>query len=297
MSFAGDLWSSVNRVASQAKLNLKTILVGTGDEILSKAPGSLTTGQIASVTADSSGGSLRAGDIVQWNGSAWAAPDAVTTSFRDTMIGAIQNTWFASFPAVTEGLFYKSGTGGTYVDTISGTDAYILASTSTTTSSAANLRYGGYVYSFTYPSMFETRIQLSNTTTSTVARCGMNMEPVDITTDNKAKYGIEGCTGCNETSISVISSEGTLRSKNTDSSDNYALLGNYAMKLDPNVSVKYRKESGAIISKATNVPYTGVSDRSNSWMCGVQTGTTAARTLKLYAFSAVAQLGDTIPTI
>lgn len=297
MSFAGDLWSSVNRIASQAKLNLKTNLVGTGDEILSKAPGTLIHGQLASVTADSSGGSLRAGDIVQWNGSAWATPDAVTTSFRDTLIGAIQNTWFASFPAVTESLFYKSGTGGTYVDTISGTDSYILASTSTSTSSAANMRYGGFVYSFAYPSMFIARIQLSNTTTSTVARCGMNMEPVDITTDNKVKYGIEGCTGCNETSISVISSNGTLRSKHTGSTDNYALLGNYGMRLTPAENVKYRKESGAIVTKTSEVPSTGVSDRSLSWMCGVQTGTTAARTLKLYGFTAVAQYGDTMPTI
>lgn len=297
MSFAGDLWSSVNRVASQAKLNLKTILVGTGNEILSKAPGSLTLGQIASVTADSSGGSLRAGDIVQWNGSAWAAPDAVTTSFRDTLISAIQNTWFANFPCATEGLFHKSGTGGTYTNTISGTNSYVLASTSTSTSSAANMRYGGFTYSFAYPSIFITRIQLANNTTSTVARCGMNMEAADVTTDNKVKYGFEGCSSCNDINISIISSEGTTRSKNTQSTDNYSLLGNYSMRLDPGINVKYRKESGAIITKSTNVPSTGVSDRANSWMCGIQTGTTAARTLILYGFSAVAQHGDTIPTI
>jgi hypothetical protein len=53
MSFSGDLWSAVNRIASQAKMNLKTSLVGTGDQILAKTAGSLQVGQIASVTTAS----------------------------------------------------------------------------------------------------------------------------------------------------------------------------------------------------------------------------------------------------
>lgn len=306
MSFAGDLWSSVNRYASQAKLNLKSLLVGTGDQVLGKAPGSLIIGQCASVTADSSGGSLKAGNIYQWNGSSWITGEGTAHShssesdggtFRDVMIGSIQNTWFANFPGVTKSMFYQSGSGGTYADTISSTNAYIVASTSTTSASAANLRYGGFCYSFAYPAMFVVRIQLASTTTSSTARCGMNMESAEDVTNNKVKMGFEGCSTCNETYVSVISADGTTRSKNTQSTDNYATLSNYGMRLDSGVNVKYRKESGTIITKTTNVPASGVSDRANSWICGIQTSTTAARTLQLYGFSAVGQFGDTMPQI
>ena len=73
MSFGGDLWSSVNRIASQAKMNIKTVLVGTGNQILAKSAGLLQVGQIASVTAASTGGALQPG-IVRWSGSAWVSP-------------------------------------------------------------------------------------------------------------------------------------------------------------------------------------------------------------------------------
>src|SRR5688500_19047114 len=102
MSFSGDLWSSVNRVASQAKMNLKTLLVGTGDQILAKSAGSLQVGQIASVTTASTGGALQPG-IYRWNGSAWTSPQggihthtssADGGTFQDLLIKAIQNTWY-----------------------------------------------------------------------------------------------------------------------------------------------------------------------------------------------------------
>lgn len=297
MSFAGDLWSSVNRYSSQAKMNLKTTLVGTGDQILSKSAGQLIIGQLASVTADSTGGSLRAGDIVQWNGSAWSTPEAVISSFRDTLINGIQNTWFASFPSVTKSMFYTSGTGSTYADVINSTNAYVTITSGATSTNSGNLRYGGLAYSFGYPSMFWTRMQLADSTTSSTARAGMNMEAANDVTNNKVKYGFEGCATCNDTNVSVISSDGTTRSKNTQSTDNYALLGNYAMRHDPGLNVKYRKESGAIVTKATNVPSTGTSDRANAWICGIQTTTSSNKVLTLYGFQAVAQHGDTVPTI
>lgn len=297
MSFAGDLWSSVNRYSSQAKMNLKTNLVGTGDQILAKSPGQLIIGQLASITADSTGGSLRAGDIVQWNGSSWSTPEAVTTSFRDTLINGIQNTWFASLPSVTKSMFYTSGTGATYADVINSTNAYVTITSGSTSTNSGNLRYGGLAYSFGYPSMFWTRIQLADSTTSTTARCGANLEAANDVTNNKSKYGFEGCSTCNETYISVVSSDGTTRSKNTQSTDNYALLGNYAMRLDPGVNVKYRKETGAIITKNTNIPSSGVSDRANSWIAGIQTTTSSNKVLTLYGFSMCGQHGDTVPLI
>jgi hypothetical protein len=306
MSFAGDLWTSVNRFASQAKMNLKNILVGTGDQILSKSSGQLIPGMLASVTQDSTGGSLKKGNVVQWDGSGWHTPEGTAHThtstadgglFTNILLKAIENTWFANFPCVTKSMFYQSGTGGTYTDTISGTDVFVTINSGDTNTNSGNLRYGGFIHSFAYPSAFVTRIQLANSTTSSTARCGMNMEVANDVTNNKVKYGFEGCSGCNETKVSIISSDGTLRTKNTQSADDYSAIANYIMKLDPGVNVKYRKETGAIITKTNNIPSGGVSDRANSWVCGIQTTTAAAKTLNLYAFEAIGTNGGTMPIL
>ena len=295
MSFPGDLWSSVNRVASQAKMNLKNNLVGTGDQILAKSAGSLQIGQLASVTTASTGGALQPG-IVRWTGSAWVSPQGgVHThtssgdggSFQDLLIQAIENTWYATLPGAALGNFATSGTGGTYANVISGTSKYIEISTGTTSSNAGNLHYGGIALNFAAKSAFTTRILLASTTTSSQARCGMNMEIASAATDNKVKYGFEGCATCNSSSMSIISADGTTRSKVTTSADNYATVGNFIMAHSPGVDVKYRKEAGTIIIKSTNVPTTGTSDRSNTWLAGIQTTTAAARTLQLYGFDAI----------
>jgi hypothetical protein len=305
MSFSGDLWSSVNRIASQSKMNLKTLLVGTGDQILAKSAGSLQVGQLASVTTASTGGALQPG-IFRWNGSAWTSPQggihthtssADGGTFQDLLIQAIENTWHANIPGASEWNFTKSGTGGTYSNVISGTDKYVQISTGTTTSNAGNLHYGGIALNFGAKSAFTTRILLANTTTSSQARCGMNMETASAVTDNKVKYGFEGCATCNSSSMSIVSADGTTRSKTTTSTDNYATVGNFIMTHDPGLNVKYRKEAGTIITKTTNVPSTGTSDRSNTWICGVQTTTTLTRTLQLYGFEAVGSKESTWPSI
>ena len=305
MSFSGDLWSSVNRVASQAKMNLKSILVGTGDQILGKSAGSLQVGQIASVTTASTGGALPAG-IFRWNGSAWTSPQGGIHShtsssdggtFQDLLIQAIQNTWYANHPGATKGLFDTSGTGGTYDDIISGTSKYVEITSGATSSNAGNLHYGGIALNFAAKSAFTTRILLASTTTNSLARCGVNIEKADVATDNKVKYGFEGCSTCNSSSMSIISADGTTRSKNTTSADSYATVGNFIMSHDPGINVKYRKESGSIITKTTNVPTTGTSDRSNTWLTGIQTTTAASRTLNLYGFSCVGTVENPWPSL
>lgn len=235
------------------------------------------------------------GQSTRWNSHTHIHIDGGT--FKDILIEAIENTWYASHPSITHEMFAKSGTGGTYSNVVSGTDNYAQISSGTTSSNAGNFHYGGITYSFASKSAFATRIQLADSTTSSQARCGMNIEKADAVTDNKVKYGFEGCSTCNSSSMSIISSEGTTRSKNTTSADNYATVGNFIMDHSPGVNVRYRKEGGTIIIKTTNVPATGTADRSNAWLCGIQTTTTAAKVLKLYGFEAVAQKESTWPIL
>ena len=308
MSFAGDLWSSTNRIPSVAKMNLKNVLVGTGDQILAKSAGSLQTGQIASVTTPSTGGALKIG-VYTWNGSSWISPQGGLHThqsssdggtFQNILFESIENLWFVNKMGVTKSEFKTSGTGGTYLDIITGTDTYVQINSGATSSNSGNLRYGGVLYTFQQPSEFAVKILLASTTTSSLARVGMNMELAEATTDNKVKYGMEGCgggTGCSATNITIASANGTTRSRDSSSSDNYSTVGNFMMKADPGVNVKYIKGGGSVITKTTNPPASGTPDPANSWITGIQTSTAAARTLNLYGFYCVGSIGETWPSL
>ena len=302
MSFLGDLYSSTNRIASQAKQNLKSNIVGTGDQIEAISSSLLKDGMVASVTADSTSGNLAAGQIVQWQtGVGWTtkgtaghshSSDAEGGTMRDVMMHAVSSLYFVNLLTPTQENFSTSGTGGTYSDILSGTDKYLQLTTGSTTNNSGNLHLGGITLTFSAASNFITRIKLASSTTSTNARVGLNMEVSNAVTDNKVKYGFEGCSSCNGTDISIISSDGTTRSKNTTSTDNYSNTGNYIMQLEPGVNVKYRKENGTIITKTTNVPSAGTSDRSNTFIAGLQNTGSTSRTLDLYGLYVVGQVGE-----
>ena len=282
--------------------------MGTGDQIEAISSSLLKDGMVASVTADSTSGNLAEGQIVQWKtGVGWRTrgtaghdhtSDAEGGTMLDIMLRAVSNLYFVNLLTPTQEQFSTSGTGGTYSDVRSGTDKYLEVTTGATTNNSGNLHLGGITLSFGAASNFITRIKLASSTTSTNARVGLNMEASNAVTDNKVKYGFEGCSSCNGTDVSIISSDGTTRSKNTSSTDNYSNTGNYIMQLDPGVNVKYRKENGTIITKTTNVPSTGVSDRSNTFLAGCQTLTGTSRTLDLYGLYITGQVGETNwPTI
>lgn len=308
MSFLGDLYSATNRIASQAKQNLKSVLVGTGDQIEAISSSLLKDGMVASVTADSTSGNLAQGQIVQWQtGVGWvtkgtAGHDHTSAAeggtMLDIMMRAASNLYFANILTPTQEQFSTSGTGGSYTDVLSGTDKYLQVTTGATTNNSGNLHLGGVTLTFTAASNFVTRIKLASSTTSTNARVGINMEASNAVTDNLVKYGFEGCNTCNGTSVSIISSDGTTRSKNTTSADDYSNTGNYIMQLDPGVNVKYRKENGSIITKTTEPPSTGLTNRSSVFLAGLQNTGSTSRTLDLYGVHIMGQIGETNwPTI
>jgi hypothetical protein len=302
MSFPGGLWSPIDRIASQSKKNLKDTVVGTGDQILS-VQSSIPLGALASVTSTSTGGSLVGPNLYIKTGSGLQSPQGISHTHSDAnsggtiqnmMLKAVSNLWFVNMLNPTLEKFTRTGTGATYTNQA----GYVEIATGTTTNNHGNLRLEGLLYTFAQASNFVTRVKLSSSTTSATARIGMNMETADAVTDNTVKYGFEGCATCNSTNISVISSDGTTRSKNTSSTDSYATVGNFIMAADPGVNVKWRKEAGTIITKTTNVPATGVPNRANTFMACIQTTNTTAKTLDLYGFQIAATIGETnFPTL
>ena len=302
MSFPGGLWSPIDRIASQSKKNLKDTVVGTGDQVLG-VQSLIPNGALVSVTANSTGGALTGPNIYIKTGSGLQSPQGVSHLHQDAnsggsmlniMMKAVSNLYFVNMLHPTFEQFTRSGTGATYTNQAGFTEI----ATGTTANNHGNLRLEGLLYTFAQPSNFVTRVKLASVNTASTARIGMNMETADSITDNKVKYGFEGCATCNSTNISVISSEGTTRTKNTQSTDSYATVGNFIMQLDPGVNVKWRKEAGTIITKTTNVPATGVPDRTNTFMACVQTTNTTTKTLDLYGLQIAAAIGETnFPTL
>ena len=302
MSSIGLPFTSSNRIPSQAIMNVKTNIVGTGDEILAltlQDPRDI--GTLASCKANSTGNALLANHIYQWTGTAggWKIKsqsphthEDVNTggSFKDVIIKAIKNLYYVNMPTVTKERFYTNGTGGTYTNTISGTDAYVELSTGTTTNNAANLILGGQIVTFTQPIKFNCRLKLVDKTTNFLGRIGINAEFAQAITDNLNKIGFEACTSCNGTNNQIFSSNGTRTKHNV--SDLATAVANYSIELEVGANVHYYKDANTVVSKTTNVPSTGTSVRSNTLVSGVQTTNTTATKQQLFFLHAVATQGE-----
>lgn len=302
MSSIGLQFTSSNRIPSQAIMNVKTNLVGTGDEILAAVlQDPRDIGTLASCKQNSTGNALLANHIYQWTGTSggWKIKSQSSHkhvdandggSFKDVILEAIKNLYYVNMPCVTKEKFQTIGTGGTYTNTLSGTDAYLELNTGTTTNNAANVVYGGEIITFTQPIKFNCRLKLVDKTSSFLGRIGINAEYAHSITDNNNKIGFEACTSCNGTDNQIFSSNGTRTKHNV--TDLSTTVANYAIQLDVGANVNYYKDANTVVQKTTNVPSTGTSSRSNNFVSGVQTTNTVATKQQLFFLNIVATSGE-----
>ena len=67
---------------------------------------------------------------------------------------------------------------------------------------------------------------------------------------------------------------------------------NYSIELDVGANVHYYKDSNSVVSKTTNVPSSGSSVRSNTFVSGVQTTYTTATKQNFSFLNIVAKQGE-----
>lgn len=266
------------------------ILVAPGTEI--EAWASPFDGAVASPTTD--GATLKAYHLYIWDdvNNTWVdqlnpvhthADDSSGGSYSNIRIGSAKTFW-----GITEtDLIYITGTNGTVTNTISGSDAHRLISSGSTSGNSGTLSAGGLRYDMAFPLYFQMRALMSSATTSYTTRAGFNMEFAATSANAAKKLGIEGCNTCNGSNIRVVSADGTTRSASNTASDAVTSTAIYKLLFNPNTpNLTYTKDNGTAIVKTSNMPTTGVPDRSNTFIVGVATATGSARTLQLSALRA-----------
>lgn len=210
------------------------------------------------------------------------ADDETGGSYANIRMGSAGTFW-----GITEtDLIYTTGTNGTYTNTISGSDGYRNISSGATSGNSGNLIHAGLRYDMAFSLYAQFRALMSTVTTNYTTRAGFNMEFAAVSSNASKKLGIEACNTCNGVNIRVVSADGTTRSA-SNTSDDAAVASIYKIVFNPNTpSLTYTKNNGTAVVKTSNMPTTGVPDRSNVFVVGVATSTGTARALQLWGLRA-----------
>lgn len=275
---------------SAAAYNTKMVLVDTGSAI---EAWTVPFDGVMAVPI-TNGAILKAYRAYVWNGTLlrWEdqanpvhdhSDDSQGGSYSNIRSGAAKTFW-----GITEtDLIWTVGTNGTYTNTLSGTDGYRNISSGATSGNSGNLVKAGLRYDMAFALYAQFRAQMTTATTTYTTRAGFNMEYAAVSANASKKLGIEACNTCNGVNIRVVSADGTTRSA-SNTSDAADATAVYKLRFNPNTpSLTYTKDNGTAVVKTSNMPTTGVPDRSNVFVCGVSTSTGTARDMKLWGLVAI----------
>jgi hypothetical protein len=274
---------------SKSIYNHKFILVETAAVIEALTTTQKFDGMTCSPTTN--GAQLLRGHLYVWDATntTWLDQANPAHTHSSTVTGGtLQDIFTANDPVLYLGretdMIYQvtSGSGASFANTVSGTDAYRSAITGTSSNAAATYMMGGLRYDFAFPLSAHFRALFSTVTTSYTSRIGFNMEYAHISSNASKKLGVEACDSCNGVNLRIVSSDGTTRSA-TNTTDVASTAATYKLTFNPSVpNLTYRKNSGTAVIKSSNMFTTGVPDRSNVFIAGIQTTNTTSKTLQLW---------------
>lgn len=280
---------------SVGNYNNKFVLVDTGANI--EAWATPYDGVMAVPTSD--GAILKAYRAYVWDdvNNTWldqANPvhthedDLTGGSYSNIRIGAARTFW-----GITENdLSFTTGTNGTYTNTLSGSDGYRNINSGATSGNSGNLIHAGLRYDMAFPLYAQFRALMSTVTTSYTTRAGFNMEYAAVASNAAKKLGIEACNTCNGTDIRIVSADGTTRSA-SNTTDIASATAVYKLLFNPDTpSLTYTKDGGTAVVKTSNMPTTGVPDRSNVFVMGVATSTGTARAMQIWGLKSFGTLSS-----
>lgn len=300
----GLLWTAIARIPSLARMNLKSVLVGSGTDIENIGDTSLQGGMIASVLSDSSSGGLKQNKVYQRNSTntAWLQVNSVDHNHSGVDDGgSLTNVLRASSHLIwcpyqlfapTHEQFFKTGTGATYSNFLGSGQGYVLISTGTTANNSGNLVVAGLLYDFAVTMRSNIRCRLTNNTSNYTGRYMFNGEYTYEITNNTNKWGIEACPTCDASgNVTVVSANGGSQRTKVSSTNSANNDANYNLRLNPSVSVVYQKDS-SIITKTTDVPASGTPDRDRLLVMGIQTTDTIDKQFRLFGGWAVGTISE-----
>lgn len=299
----GLFFSSTRKYPSPEMLNIKCLIVGTGDQINNINPSDLELGMCASVTDDASDLSLRAGVVYLWTLTGWVSLNAGTHThsgandgglMSNVMVKGFRNVWYRNFEDPFNFKNILTQVNGTA--TMQSTGYLELMANSGTANNYINAHTRGLIYTFTQPLSFFARLKLTDVATNYLSRFGFNPETVeDPSLDNEPKMMLEGCDTCNTNKVTIVSANNVNREKDPTPITNLTTdLANYSLELIPTeTKIIYNRNDSTFVIKDEFIPTTGVPTRTRQFIAGIQTKNTTAKKMEIYGFSAYGTIGET----
>lgn len=300
----GGLFNTTNNVPSLDKINLKSNIIDTGDNINAIASADLEPGMIAVCTANStSGPTLLAGVVYRRNmtNDGWDAVSVLShyhTSNEDfgsmaEILYKNKNIWFFRPSTILKSMFAQLATNGLYTDKNAGGDIYLeLDSSAVAQNSYANILGGNGLPTFSKPIYLNFVAKLSSLLTNFNARLGINSEFVHTTpTDNLSKILVEACPTCGgagNSNIGFVTADGTTRTKSsTDTLDAPNVKAAITIQVSsPGTQADYQSLN-KLINKSSNVPSTGKPSRDRCVVAGIQTTVNPAVSTKMEIYEII----------
>ena len=300
----GLLFNSTRKFPSFEMLNIKCLIVGAGDDIINKVPlADIEDGMALSVTADSTDLSLRKGVLYLRVDGEWISINAGThthTSSNDggkltqVFVRGTYDLWEINYTNPARFNTITSAAGGTAT---MDTNGFLDLDTNGTTNNVINCFERGLLYTFAQPLSFIARLKLSDQTSSYMTRFGFNGDPAETASPSitKPQMIIEGCDTCNTNKVSIVSGNGTDRTKDTTPiTDLVTDVANYIMELLPTeTKIYYKRNNVTFVNKGDFVPSTGVPNRQHLFIAGIQTKNTTEKHMNIYGFRASGTIGET----
>ena len=300
MSSPSGLEWGVEEFPSPARLNRKTVAVGTEAEIgaMFRYPGMVvfcTLGTVNMITnemykRDSLDQSwIPVGMIKHYHD---ANTDIAGGSLTDMLFRGSGNLFFVNAMNCSVGEFkiFTSGAPATLVD--NGNSGYIEFSTGAATNSTASMRKSGVAMDSGQNARMITKIYHDTNTYETV-KIGWIMDRVDEANDTRAKFGYEMCDTINSArNWELTSADGTIRS--TTTTTQLANAGFAGMKIvhTPGVSEQLYRNGTLLTTKTSNVSISGQFRAETGFQCGIKSNSTANRGMRYYGLVVIGTESD-----
>jgi hypothetical protein len=299
MSSPSGLEWGVEEFPSPARLNRKTIHVGTEAEIgaMFRYPGMVvfcTSGTTNMITnemykrdaLDQSW--IPVGLIRHYHD---ANTDIAGGSLNDILFRGSGNLFYIDCMNAVLGDF-MSFTSGAPAVLDNNYGGFIDMITGAATNSTVSIRKPGVAMDSGNPARMITKVYSSSNTYETI-KVGWIMERVDEANDTRAKFGYEMCDTINSArNWELTSSDGTIRSTTTTTS--LANAGHAGMKIihTPGVSEQLYRNGTLTTTKTSNVSITGGFRAETGFQCGVKSNSTASRFIRFYALIVIGMEND-----
>lgn len=196
-----------------------------------------------------------------------------------------------TYGSATATIALDLATGATKLDTLTTAGNYLVS------------KIMGVSPSLKLPLTIKTKMQFHGNVTNVFTRWGVNMEPMDLSNSNTAKWGIESCPAVNG-NWNLVSSDGTTRTaidasaslEGTTTVSGSAGSRDHQIDYLPGSMINYWYHNNTVVSKSTQMPSInaapGTIPPDNVVNIGLKTSDTNSKQLYIWGMAVLGGIDD-----